>query len=280
MVEVLKQGLQSSIQDLGRLGYGHLGVPASGAMDASSALLSNTILGNKPNAAVIEMTLIGMHLKFLAETVICISGAEMSATLNGKAIQLNKKIEIQASDLLTFGSAKLGCRTYLAVLGGFKTDKVLSSRSFYHSITLNSVLKKGDVIKYSPSSSHFTEDYAKLKPNHFEASVLKVYRGPEFNMLHQQQQDWLFNQHFTVSKLNNRMAYQLNETLENSLSPIITSAVLPGTVQWTPNGHLIILMRDAQTTGGYPRILQLSESAINLLSQKKVKDVVQFEGLD
>lgn len=67
------------------------------------------------------------------------------------------------------------------------------------------------------------------------------------------------------------MAYQLNETLENSLSPIITSAVLPGTVQWTPNGHLIILMRDAQTTGGYPRILQLSESAINLLSQKKLR---------
>lgn len=280
MVEVLKQGLHSTIQDSGRLGCGHLGVPESGAMDAASALMANTILGNNPNAAVIEMTLIGMHLKFLAETVICISGAEMSATLNGKAIQLNKKIEIQPSDLLKFGSAIIGCRTYLAVLGGFKSDKVLSSRSFYHSITSNSVLKKGDVIKFTPGTSHFSDDYVKLKPNNFEASELTVYQGPEFNMLQQEQQERLFNQHFSISKFNNRMAYQFNETLENSLSPIITSAVLPGTVQLTPNGNLIILMRDAQTTGGYPRILQLSESAINLLSQKKVKDAVQFSSLD
>lgn len=280
MVEVLKQGLLSTIQDLGRLGYAHLGVPVSGAMDAASALMANTILGNNPNAAVIEMTLIGMHLKFLAETVICISGADMSATLNGKPIPLNKRIEVHPSDSIQFGSAKMGCRTYLAILGGFKTDKVLTSGSFYHSITSNSVLEKGDLIKYAPSTSHISNDYAKLKPNNFETSELNVYKGPEFETLNQQQQEWLFDQNFTVSKLNNRMAYQLNETLENSLSPIITSAVLPGTVQLTPNGHLIILMRDAQTTGGYPRILQLSESAINLLSQKKVKDAVQFISLD
>lgn len=280
MVEVLKQGLHSSIQDLGRLGFGHLGVPVSGAMDAASALMANTILGNHPNAAVIEMTLMGMHLKFQSQTVICISGADMSASLNGTPVQLNKKINIQPSDLLIFGSAKLGCRTYLAVLDGFKTEKVLLSRSFYQSITNNSVLKKNDVIGFTSHDSTFSNDYVKLKPNSFEASELKVYRGPEFDRLNEQQQAWLFNQNFTVSNLNNRMAYQLKEVLENTLSPIITSAVLPGTVQLTPNGNLIILMRDAQTTGGYPRILQLSESAINLLSQKKVRDAVQFRSLD
>lgn len=277
MVEVIKQGLYSSIQDLGRLGYAHIGVPVSGAMDATSALIANTVLGNLSTDAVLEMTFVGAQLKFHTPTFICITGADMSATLNNTAIQLNKKIQMEAGDVLTFASAKNGCRTYVAVSGGFQTEVVLSSRSYYANITKCSVVKKGDVLKISPNYNNLVIDHAKIKTSRFTDVPLLVFEGPEFQQLTKNQQEQLFKRDFTVSNLNNRMAYQLNEILKNTLSPIITSAVLPGTVQLTPNGTLIVLMRDAQTTGGYPRILQLSESAINRLAQKKVNDLIRFK---
>ncbi|MBT8302888.1 MAG: biotin-dependent carboxyltransferase family protein, partial [Bacteroidia bacterium] len=90
-------------------------------------------------------------------------------------------------------------------------------------------------------------------------------------------QDKLFNQEFTISNTHSRMGYQLNEFLENDLKSILTSHVLPGTVQLTPSGKLLVLMRDAQTTGGYPRVLQLSESAINLMAQKNTNDKISFK---
>lgn len=277
MVEVIKQGLYSSIQDLGRIGYAHLGVPVSGAMDATSALIANTVLGNLSTDAVLEMTLVGAQLKFHTPTLICITGADMFATLNNTAIQHNKKIKVEANDVLTFASAKNGCRTYIAVSGGFQTEVVLSSRSYYANITKCSVVKKGDVLRISPNHNQMITDYAKIKTTHFEDVPLLVFEGPEFQQLTKNQHEQLFKRDFTVSNLNNRMAYQLKEVLGNALSPIITSAVLPGTVQLTPNGTLIVLMRDAQTTGGYPRILQLSESAINRLAQKKVNDLIRFK---
>jgi allophanate hydrolase subunit 2 len=106
--------------------------------------------------------------------------------------------------------------------------------------------------------------------------IIDVLKGPEFEMLSKTQKDALFSKPFIVSKNNNRMAYQLTETLSNNLDSIITSSVLPGTVQLTPSGKLIVLMRDCQTTGGYPRILQLKESSINVLAQKFADSEISF----
>jgi biotin-dependent carboxylase-like uncharacterized protein len=270
MIKVLNPGFYSTIQDSGRKGFQQYGVPYSGVMDAYSAALANHILGNDENAAVIEMTMTGAKLQFHCVTNICISGADMTPTLNGIQIQLNKSIEIQSEDVLSFGKLNKGFRCYLAVLGGFETEVIMNSQSMYKGITTQFKISKNDELKIYEINSFIDSKNALIKVNnkHFFNNKIDVFEGPEFEFLSKNQQEFLLQNEFTISKDNNRMAYQLSELLENTLEPIITSAVLPGTVQLTPSGKLIVLMRDCQTTGGYPRVLQLSESSINVLAQK------------
>jgi len=279
MVEILKAGLYDSIQDLGRLGYQQFGVPISGTMDHYSRQLANVILGNQEDAAVLEFTLIAPRLKFHSTTAICITGMESQAKINGRPIENNTYVIVRNNDILSFGTRKLGCRGYLAVLGGFQSEKIMQSRSFYKSITEQQRLKTGDFINLSQIPIAFKRSNAVLKTPkvHLESVRIEVFKGVEFKMLGLDHQNKIFTTEFTVSKDSNRMAYQLDERFENSLEPIITSPVLPGTVQLTPSGQLMVLMRDCQTTGGYPRILQLSEMAINRLSQRIPGQIVQFE---
>mgnify|MGYP002630491746 CR=1 FL=1 len=270
MIKVLNPGFYSTIQDSGRKGFQQYGVPYSGVMDAYSAALANHILGNDENAAVIEMTMTGAKLQFHCVTNICISGADMTPTLNGIQIQLNKSIKIQSEDVLSFGKLNKGFRCYLAVLGGFKTEGVMNSQSMYKGITTQFKISKNDELKIDTNNLFIDSKNASIKVNneHFFTNKIDVFKGPEFEFLSENQQEFLLQNEFTISKDNNRMAYQLLELLENTLEPIITSAVLPGTIQLTPSGKLIVLMRDSQTTGGYPRVLQLSEASINVLAQK------------
>ncbi|TCK69009.1 biotin-dependent carboxylase-like uncharacterized protein [Winogradskyella wandonensis] len=282
MIKVLKAGISSSIQDLGRTSFREFGVPVAGSMDLYSSKLANALLGNADSDAVLEMALIGTKLQFLVPTQIAITGANMSPTLNGQAIANNQLYAIESEDILTFSASKNGLHTYLAVKGGFNTDVLLGSRSYYSGITPQSVIKNGDVLKIYTFSTegNFEKQYSKLKPFNFSSEVLNVFLGPEFSLLSTQQKDQLFNSSFKVSNLYNRMAYQLLPQIENDLPSILTGPVLPGTVQLTPSGGLIVLMRDCQTTGGYPRVLQLSESSINLLAQKKENDTVVFNFID
>ncbi len=281
MIKVLGPGFYSTIQDFGRKGFQQYGVPYSGVMDAYSAGLANHILGNSENAAVIEMAMTGAKLQFHVDTYICISGADMSPKLDENPILLNKNIKIQSGDVLSFGKLNSGFRCYLAVLGGFNTETIMGSQSMYKGITTLFNLSKNDELKINESNLFIDNKNASIKVNkeHFSINKIDVFKGPEFDLLQKNQQELLLETHFTISKDNNRMAYQLSESLENSLEPIITSAVLPGTVQLTPSGKLIILMRDCQTTGGYPRVLQLKESAINVLSQKFTGNMIRFNEL-
>lgn len=282
MIKVLNRGLYSSIQDLGRFGYQEFGVPYSGAMDVQALKLVNLILGNVENAAVLEMTMLGAKLQFQCDTIICIAGADMQAKLNGHPVSNYMLIAVKASDVLNFSSARGGCRTYLGVKSGFQTEKVMSSRSMYQDITQNIVIQEGDLIAVEACSGEPSAKHASLKINtdYTTFSTLDVYKGPEFNALTKKQQEVLWSKPFSISKNNNRMAYQLEEPFENNLSPIITSPVTPGTVQLTPSGKLIILMRDCQTTGGYPRVLQLKGASLNSLAQKFTGQSIRFECVD
>jgi allophanate hydrolase subunit 2 len=184
--------------------------------------------------------------------------------------------------MLSFGKLNFGFRCYLAVFGGFQSEIIMNSRSMYSKITSQSVLAIHDELAILKSTNDVKKTNASIKVNvhHFNAKEIEVFTGPEFEFLTKSQQEQLLSQEFTISKENNRMAYQLEETLKNDLKPIITSLVLPGTVQLTPSGRLIVLMRDCQTTGGYPRVLQLKESAINILSQKVTRNSIQFSSID
>ncbi len=274
MIEILKLGLYDSIQDLGRKGVQQFGVPQSGAMDAYSAKMANLILDNPMDAAVLEFTMLGPTLKCLKDTVICLSGAESRPKINERPVEQHKALSFKSGDVLNIGPCLNGARGYLAVDGGFQTETVLGSRSQYANITAAFKLQKGDRLPIDQNVQEKASNRAllRLPPEHFNTHTLTVFPGPEFSRLSKTQADTLMTQNFSVSKDSNRMAYQLNETLENELQSCITSLVLPGTVQLTPSGQLVILMRDCQTTGGYPRVLQLSEQAIDRLSQKKIGD--------
>jgi biotin-dependent carboxylase-like uncharacterized protein len=271
MIKVLKAGFYSTIQDQGRLGYRSFGVPVSGAMDKYSSVFANKILGNYKEAAVLEMTMIGAELKFLVPTVIAIVGANMNAKLNGKSILMFTAIIVKTDDVLSLSNVENGFRTYVAVKGGFLTEMILGSRSMFKDITESIKVKTGDCLVISKFEILDNIKNAKVRFDnlYLKSNSLEVTKGPEFNNLSKEQQEKLLSQNFEVSKYNNRMAYQLLPLFQNNLEPILTAPVLPGTVQLTPSGQLIVLMRDCQTTGGYPRVLQLTQQAINSLGQKK-----------
>lgn len=278
MIKVLKSGMLTTIQDKGRLGFASLGVPISGAMDSFSAGLANKIINNANDDAVIEITLGNCSFQFLTATEISITGADCNAILNDKKVHVNKRIPINKNDVLTFEYPKLGVRTYIAVKGGIQSKKVMNSRSFYKNITSNYKLNKEDTLLINSYPAKINQNYTavKIDKRHFLENKLICYKGPEFELLSKENQQKIFNSQFSIAKENSRMGYKLNEYLINELPQILTAAVLSGTVQLTPSGTLIILMRDCQTTGGYPRILQLSEQSINILSQKTTNDIIRF----
>ena len=279
MIKVLKSGIFTTIQDSGRHGLGALGVPISGVMDAYSAHLANHILNNKADDALIEITLGNCAFQFLVDTEISVTGANLSAKLNDAIVPLNSRIQITKNDILVFKFPVFGVRSYLAVKGGLLSEEVLKSRSQYQNITRANQLHKNDVITIKEFKSELkkTHTLVKVDENHFTQKELKCFKGPEFNLLSKGNQQKLLNSEFTIAKENSRMGYKLNESIVDEIPQILTSAVLPGTVQLTPSGKLIILMRNCQITGGYPRILQLSESAINILAQKSTNDIIKFQ---
>ncbi|MCG8328791.1 MAG: biotin-dependent carboxyltransferase family protein [Chitinophagales bacterium] len=279
MLEVLHPGFYTSVQDLGRKRAGSLGVPCSGAMDAYSAKLANLILHNNENDAVLEITFGGCKLLFKERTTIAITGADFSAKINGRAIGQNAAIFINEGDILSFGNRRFGCRTYLALKGGFLTPKILGSRSYYKGITSDFLIQKGQELPYDPCLQNQSVSHASIKADfhHFTSRQIPCLKGPEFDWLSDKQKRQILTSTFTLSKDSDRMGIRLNEPIKNDLPSMLTSAVLPGTVQLTPSGKLIILMQDAQVTGGYPRVLQLMERSISRLAQKLSDEEVKFE---
>ncbi len=278
MITVLNPGIYSTIQDLGRVGFAHIGVPISGAMDSHSASIGNQLLNNKKNAAVLEITFGGCKLRFEKAAQISITGADFNPAINGSHVAMNAIIDVKEGSTLTFGKKVFGVRTYIAISGGIQSEEILKSRSLYRGVSTTSLLKKGDIIPYNSNSFIPEKKFSKIKidANHFSSNTVNCTEGPEFELLSEKQQNAILKTVFTISNNNNRVGYQLKEFVENNLKPILTSGVLPGTVQLTPSGKLIVLMRDCQVTGGYPRVLQLSDDAIAKLSQKIAGDEVRF----
>lgn len=277
MLKVLKSGFFVTIQDLGRFGYRDIGVPVSGAMDAISVKKANLLLENDPNDAVMEITMTGPTLQFEEPTYICLSGAHIAATLNNQPVENYQVVKVNKGDILSYGRLDDGFRAYLAVKGGFQTEMVLGSRSQFVPVTLKKRLKDGDEVNYGEIHSYDPIISEVKIEEHFHKDYLEVHKGPEFSLLSDEQWAEVFSKTFTVSKENNRMAYQLSELITGHSHSMLTSGTLPGTVQFTPAGRLIILMKDGQTTGGYPRILQLSEDSICTLAQKKLGDKLTFK---
>ena len=274
MIKFISKGLYTTIQDDGRFGYRNIGVPSSGYMDRESAQTANLIIDNPVNNPVIEATLIGPTIKFEKSTFICITGSDFNPMLNESRISLYTPVKVNKGDILKINNSSFGSRCYISIKGGIKVDKVLGSKSYYPQISNSSIIEKGDEFKFETNNS---EPNYKLINQKFELNKnLKVFKGPEFNSINKGSINKIIDQEFSIG-INNRMAYNLKEKIQAGTSSIISSPVIPGTVQLTPSGQMIILHRDCQTTGGYPRILQLDEKSLNNLAQLRIGDKIKFE---
>jgi len=274
MIKFISKGLYTTIQDDGRFGYRNIGVPSSGYMDRESAQTANLIIDNPINNPVIEATLIGPTIKFEKSTFICITGSDFNPMLNESRISLYTPVKVNKGDILKINNSSFGSRCYISIKGGIKVDKVLGSKSYYPQISDSSIIEKGDEFKFETNNS---EPNYKLINQKFELNKnLKVFKGPEFNSLNKGSINKIIDQEFSIG-INNRMAYNLKEKIQAGTTSIISSPVIPGTVQLTPSGQMIILHRDCQTTGGYARILQLDEKSLNNLAQLRIGDKIKFE---
>ena len=276
MIVILHPGIYCSVQDQGRFGHTKIGVPQAGCADTYAAKMANVLLKNHEKDALIEITFGQGEFKFTSDTYICLTGGDFSPKLNGKLIKMQSVYFIKKDSVLSFGKRVYGARVYLSVQGGIQTKTVYGSRSFFDGITQQK-LGKGAMLPILPIQKYADNNFSRVRVSekHFTTIYLPCLKGPEFFKLNQEQQRKLFTP-FSISDDNNRVGYRLKESLENNLSSILTSAVLPGTVQLTPSGKCIILLQDCQVTGGYPRILQLSEIAIARVSQKITGDKIQF----
>ena len=277
MIKVISKGLYTTIQDKGRFGYRNIGVPSSGYMDSESAETANLIINNPKDNPLIEATLIGPTLEFKKSAVICITGGEFSPTLNDIKISSYSAIEVNKGDILKINNSSIGSRCYISIQGTIISDTILGSKSFYHQITNSSILEDGDIFLFKKNIRTLEQKYTHKK---FELNkTINVFRGPEFKCLSKESIKTLFNEEFSIG-INNRMAYNLLEKIQDGVNSIISSGVIPGTVQLTPSGNIIILHRDSQTTGGYPRILQLNEKSLNDLAQLRTGDIIRFKLLN
>lgn len=282
-IEIVEPGLYSSIQDLGRTGYLSYGVPIGGAMDRYAHKLANLYLQNQENAATLEITLIGPKLRFHNETQIVITGADLSPKLNEEPVSNSVVIQVSPQDQLSFGSAQSGVRAYLGIKHGFQTPDVLGARGWTPGITPVCKLEKGMKLAHIPARpSSFLHSKVKRHAMVAEQEIdptrpVGVFAGPEFQLLSNSERAALLEGIYRVGAAQDRMGMQLEGKVKNSLMPIITGPVLPGTVQLTPSGRLIVLMRDCQTTGGYPRVLQLAERGMDQMAQKTVGDKVHWQ---
>jgi biotin-dependent carboxylase-like uncharacterized protein len=277
MIRILKTGFFTSVQDRGRFHYRHFGVPVSGAMDQIALNRANALLENDLDSAALEITMQGPELEFTKPTFMVLCGAPLEAGLGGEPLEMNRVYQVPAGARLTCGHVLDGLRTYLSVRGGFLPEPKLGSRSQYYPVTSERSLLKGRTLPYE-ACEEFSPKLLKVSsPGYFKEQGLKVFPGPDFELLTERQIQQVFETEFSVSKEHDRMACQIEPAIEGISTNVITSATLPGTVQLTPAGTLIILMRDGQTTGGYPRILQLDTPSLDLMGQKRFGDKLRFQ---
>ena len=273
MIKVIQPGLFTTIQDGGRHGYRNIGIPTSGFMDQESAWAANKIVDNDREESLVEITLKGPTLLFNNNCTISITGGDFSPLINDMPIKMYKSINVKLGDTLKINNTKNGARCYLAISGGINVKSIFGSKSFLSNISESYYLRKGDEIKISDNSNNKI-----LKKNNLKFKLnrsMEVFKGPEFDLLSIKVKNMLFQNEFTI-RTNSRMAYNLEEKVQIGIKSIISSPVLPGSVQLTPSGKMIILHRDCQTTGGYPRILQLNKSSLNHLSQIKSNEKIKF----
>lgn len=286
MVEM--PGVLTTVQDQGRYGYMEYGVRTAGAMDMDSFLAANRIAGNPENAAVLEMTLMGMTAVFDGDGMIVLTGADMKARLDDMPAERYVRIPVRNGQRLSMGMAQNGCRAYLAVSGGIDVPSVMGSRSTDVKCCLGGLqgraLKAGDVLETGKpeTGEHAETENARIpkeKPVKYERSVeVRVVEGPQADWFSGEARDQFFRESYTVSAESDRMGIRLNGAPVESLhgTDIVSDGIAFGSIQITKSGMPIVMMADHQTTGGYAKIGTVCSFDLPKLAQLRPEDRVKF----
>ncbi len=300
-IHVLRPGLLSTVQDTGRTGFTALGVGCSGAMDSVALRLANALVGNDEDAAALEVTLLGPRLRFDADSLVALTGAGIEARVDGEPVLTWRPLILRAGSELDLGRIPVGARSYLAIAGGIDTPRVLGSRSCdLHGGIGGRLLESDDRLNLaSPSRdaaafmSRQTDDHAgsnkrllsanwSLNPRPWfdpHARPLRVLTGSHFDRLEANSQRMLFGADFRIGTDSNRVGYRLQGTGLKLRKPLelASEGVVPGTMQLPPSGDPIVLMTEAPTCGGYPRIAQVVAIDLPRLGQQRPGASIRFE---
>jgi len=295
---IIKPGLLDTIQDMGRKGYGSWGINPGGVMDRYAATVANILVGNCDREAVMEIHFPGPQILFEQNTLIAITGADFSPTVNDEIIPRWQPVVVRKNTVLHFPSLVQGSRCYISVHGGYCVEKWLGSYSTNLKAGAGGwdgrPLRKGDELPFKENTIYFAgllkeeSDYEVLP---WRVNTEKVYRYPheigflpgnEWGRLSAASQAGFAENNFLIHPSSDRMGYQLKGNPLSLEQPVdlVSSAVSFGTVQLLPDGQLIVLMADHQTTGGYPRIAHVISAHLPKLAQLRPCDVIQFKRMD
>ncbi|HAT83005.1 biotin-dependent carboxyltransferase family protein [uncultured Eubacterium sp.] len=284
-------GMQTSVQDLGRIGYQRVGIPPGGPMDTRSFRLANIIAGNDQNEAELEVTFTGPTILFEQDNVIAITGGDLGPQLNNCALPMYQAVSVHAGDRLHFrGMTGKGCRSYIAFAGGLDIPLIMESRSTILKYGVGGYkgrkLERGDRISFrKPVSAYPDMEKRSLWPEKFgsKAITLRVLLGPQDDMFTKDDLLQFFWFDSTVTAEYDRMGCRLkiSEPLHPSnLGNIISDGIAFGAIQVPTNGQPIIMMADRQTIGGYTKIGTVISADLPLLAQAMPGDHIHFVKMD
>ncbi len=299
-IEVRKPGLATSIQDAGRPGYYHLGIPLSGALDQQSLLLANLLVGNDEGAAVIESTRLGPELVFDAPALIAVTGADARVKLNGAEAPRNASFAVQAGDTLSFDFMKLGARMCIAVAGGIDVPVVLGSRSTYGLGAFGGFagrkLQAGDRLPIGTPGAGARpgrQVAADLLPTLTKEVQLRVLPGIYFHRLQESSAGTFFADTWTVGSEADRIGYRYKNGTPLQFrertppfgagadpSNIVDAGYPYGSIQVPGGREPIILHRDAVSGGGYAMVGTVISADMDLIAQMQPNHKARFVEVD
>jgi antagonist of KipI len=280
---VVRPGMLTTVQDLGRWGYQSVGVPVAGPMDWYSHRLANLRVGNPPMAAALEVTLIGPELAADAHVTCAVAGAQFEIRVNDRVVDPTRPVDLKAGDRLRFGARSSGARATLAVAGGLDVPVVLGSRATSLISRMGPfggrALKADDRLSVAEAGRPALPSAGLPLTLVGGGARLRVILGPHEDRFTGGARRSLISARYIVTPESNRMGYRLaGPTLErNDTSELLSDATPIGSVQVPPSGAPILLMADRQTTGGYPKIATVITADLPLAGQLAPGDWIEFE---
>jgi len=290
VAKIVQPGFFTTVQDLGRFGFRNYGVPVSGAMDKWAFVTANLLVGNNYGSACLETTISGPAILFLKDCIAAVTGAETEVMVSGKSVPMWESIFCQAGETLSIGYPIQGCRNYIAFSGGINVPEVLGSRSTFVPGGFGGfngrTLKKGDILStIGPGSQvHIGLRYpVKYRPVYGKDFHVKIIKGINSDLFSPEEYGKLFDKPFKVTGRLDRMGCSLEgsaKIFSGTAADKGSFPVVSGSIQVLPSGNLIVLLNDAQSTGGYPQIATVISSELWKFGQAVPGNIIFFEETD